>query len=98
MGGYPAWGLQKEDNNQEFYKAHWVQSSMMPPPLLWDSLSWFQIAAPTFLAATRDVVAPSGLPDVLVPALIGALVGAALVSLAQRRQHKVSDLGQKLLN
>lgn len=96
--GYPAWWLQMVGYNQEFYKAHWVQSSMMPPPLLWDSLSWFRIAAPTFLAATRDVVAPSGIPDVLVPALIGALVGAALMSLAQRRQHKVSDLGQKLLN
>jgi hypothetical protein len=95
--GYQAWWLQMIGYNQDFYQVQWVQPSLLPPRLLWDSLSWFRASMPTFLAADRDAIASIGLPLPLVSALIGAMVGAFIMHLTQRRQQKVSDLGQKLL-
>lgn len=94
--GYPAWWLQMIGFNQEFYQVQWVQPALLPPRLLWDSLSWFQVSAPTFLAA-QDVLAPARLPQSLIAALVGALVGATAMSLSQRWQVHSTGLEQKLL-
>lgn len=90
--GYPAWFLQMIGYNQEFFQVKWVQSSLVPPQLLWVNLPWFRV--PEFLAGVHT--APQGIAHGLVGALVGAVVGAAAVTLAQKRapQH---GLGQSLL-
>lgn len=94
--GYPAWWLQMIGFNQGFYQAQWVQPSVMPPRLLWDSLPWWRVSASTFLSADQGL-ATARIPEVLAPALVGALVGASAMFLVQRRQVKLPGLRQTLL-